>query len=158
MVERIRNHRILRAQKRLEEPRVRVEATGKENRVLHPQKRAQKALQALVRDLRAANEAHRRHAEAVLAQGVSGCFDEERMVGQAQIVVRAQIDAGGAGLKRNFALLRRGDDLLLLEQTVVLQGLDACAEIGSEGSCHALSLNVHTRDWAMRAPLPECRW
>ena len=136
MVERIGDDGVLGAQKGLEQTRVRVEATGKQDGVLHPQEFAQTCFEPLVRKLGAADEPNRRHAEAVLGQRIPCGFDQTGVIGEPQVVVGAQIDAGGPGLKRHLALLGRGDDLLLLEQAVGLQGIDPGGEIADERTCH----------------------
>ena len=131
-------------------PRVGVETTREEYRVLHSQERAQALLQLLVGNLRAADEADRRHAETVARQRVPGGLDEPGVVGEAQVVVCAQVDAGGARLEGDLALLRRRDDLLFLEQAVGLERFDAAGEIGEELSGHGSALMVRTLALAAR--------
>ena len=90
----------------------------------NPQEFAQTHLEPFVRELAAADEPHRRHAEAVLGERVPGRFDRPRVVGEPQVVVGAEVDAGRAALEPDFALLGRRDDLLLAVQAVRLQALE----------------------------------
>ena len=116
MVERVRDDRILRAEQRLEQARICIEAGGIEDRVLHPQEGGDPALQLLVHRLRAADEAHGRHAVAIALQRVLSRRDKLGMVRQPEVVVGAEVDHLVTGGQRHGARLRRGDDALGLEQ------------------------------------------
>ena len=146
VVQRIRDDRVLGAQEALEQTRVGVETTGEEDRVFHAQEIAQPLFQTLVGKLGAADEPDRRHAESVFAQRLPGGLDQPGVVGQTQIVVGAQIDAGRTTLKSDLPLLRRGDDLLLLEQALGLEGFDPCGEIADEGVCHVPVARSHPEE------------
>ena len=63
-----RDDRVLLAEQRLEQAAVGVEARGVEDGVLGAEEPAKRRLQLLVHGLRAADEAHRRHAEAVAVE------------------------------------------------------------------------------------------
>jgi hypothetical protein len=92
VVEGVRNHRVVLAQQRLEQPAVGLEARGIEDRVFLPDISCDRPLEFAVEIGRAADEADRRHAEAVAVQRLLGRGDQARIVGEAEIVVGAQIE------------------------------------------------------------------
>ena len=67
---------------------------------------AQGTFQVLVDLLRAADEADRRHPEAPPVQGVPGGRDHLGVVGQAEVVVGAEVQTSVAGRNRDQGLLR----------------------------------------------------
>ena len=142
VVQRVGYDRVLLAQEALEQPGVGVEATREEDGVLGSQERAQAFLQLLVRNLGAADEPHRRHPETIPGQRGPRRLDEAGVVGEAQVVVGAQVDAGGARLERHLALLRRGDDLFLLEQAVGLERFDPAGQIVEKRIAHRAALKA----------------
>ena len=83
-----------------------------------------RALELLVQILGAADEAHRSQAEAVIVEGLVGGGDDRRMVGQAQIVVGAEIQHLAARRHLDMGALRAGDDPLFLEQRILADALD----------------------------------
>ena len=91
MIQLVADYGVFLAEKRLEQATVRIEAARVQDRVVHPQKRAQSAFQILVDALRAADETHRCHAEAPRVQAFFGRRDETRVVGKAKVIVRAEI-------------------------------------------------------------------
>ena len=76
VVEGVGDDRVLLAEQRLEEAAVGVEAGGVEDRVLGAEEARETGLELLVDVLRAADEAHRGHAEAVLVEPALGGFDD----------------------------------------------------------------------------------
>src|SRR6478672_11808523 len=95
---------------------IRVEARGVQDRVLRAEEGRDRLLELLVQVLRAADEAHAGHAEAVRIQRVLGRRDHVGMVGQAQVVVRAEVQHRAAVGERDLGRLRAGDDAFGLEQ------------------------------------------
>ena len=83
---------------RLEDAAVGVEA-GLENRMVSsvPRNCETRCFQLQVQVLGAADEAHAGHAEAALVHGVLGGGDDVRVVGQAQVVVGAEVQDLAAG-------------------------------------------------------------
>ena len=67
----------------------------------------QPPLQLEVQRHRAGDGAHRRRADAVLVDGLLGRLDQARVVGQAQVVVGAEVEHA-AGRRRQPGALRRG--------------------------------------------------
>ncbi len=68
--------------------------------------------------LRAADEAHARHPEAVAVERRLRRGDERGMIGQAEIIVRAEIDHAPAVRDRDLGVLRPGDDALGFEKSL----------------------------------------
>src|SRR5690606_17318766 len=87
-----------------------------EDRVLGPEEVRDRLLELLVQVLGAADEAHRGHAEAVRVQRLLGGLDHGRVVGQAEVVVGAEVQHRAAVGQRDLGGLRAGDDALGLEQ------------------------------------------
>jgi len=82
-------------------------------------------LQSLVQVLRAADEAHRGQAETVLIQGLVGGLDQIGMVGQAKVIVGAEIQDFawlGSGRERdvNSRFLAGEDQPLLFQEPRIL--------------------------------------
>ena len=69
--------------------------------------------------LRAADEAHRGHAEAEFLHRRAGGGDDVRMIGEAEVVVGAQVDGLARALVRSHAdppALRAGQQALALQK------------------------------------------
>ena len=116
VVEGVGDDRVVLAEQRLEEPGVGVEAGRVENRVLATEECADPRLELAVDVLRTADEAHRRHAVAALAQHVARRRQHGGMVGQAEVVVGTQVEQLAPVGQRHVRPLRRGDHALLLGQ------------------------------------------
>ncbi len=56
-----------------------------------PRKALSRCFKLLVKGLRAADEAHAGQTVAPLLQGLPRCLDHRGMIGQAQIIVRAEV-------------------------------------------------------------------
>src|SRR5690606_22802105 len=121
----------------LEEPAVGVEARRIENRVLGAEERRQPPLELLVDVLRAADEADRAEAEAVLRRAVARGLDEPRVVGQPEIVVRAEVQHLAAACDLDAGGLLRGDDALGLVEALLLESLGFLGQVGEKGAAHA---------------------
>src|SRR6185369_11094538 len=122
VVERVGDDGVLLAEERLEEAAVRVEARRVEDRVLHAEELRDRVLELLVDVLRAADEADAREAEAALVDLALRGGDHLGVRGEAEVVVRAEVEHLALG--RAFTLasadrgaLRRRDDALFLEET-----------------------------------------
>ena len=130
MVQRVADHHVLLLEDRLEEAAVGIEARAVEDRVLRAEEGGEPRLEFLVHGLGAADEAHRRHAEAVLAHSDRGSIDERRVVGEAEVVVGTEVDDASAISELDVCGLRRGDDALVLEQPFVHQTCGASLQVG----------------------------
>ena len=95
VVQGIAQDRVLFTEQCLEESGIRVEAGAIENRVLRIQEVRDGSLEFFVEVLGPANKSHGRHAVPVRADGLGRRFHDRRMVRQAKIVIRAQIDDRG---------------------------------------------------------------
>mmetsp|Transcript_78788 Transcript_78788/g.219008 ORF Transcript_78788/g.219008 Transcript_78788/m.219008 type:complete len:389 (-) Transcript_78788:393-1559(-) len=113
---------VLLAEQGLEQAAVGVEGRGIEDGVLAADEAGDALLQRLVQVLGAADEAHRRQAEAMSAQRLVRRLDDLRMAGQAQVVVGTEVDDLAAVGRLHHRALRRGDDALGLEEA---SGADA---------------------------------
>lgn len=91
VVQRIGNDGVLGPKQGFEHSPVGVEAAGEQDGVIGAQKGRQPLLQLQVDILRAANEAHRGHSETSLVQGPLGGCDDPFIIGQPQVVVRAEV-------------------------------------------------------------------
>ncbi len=92
VVQRVGDHRVLLAEDGLEQAAVGVEARGIQDRVLGAEEGAQPLLQLAVQRLRAADEAHRGHAEAEAFQPLARGGDQRGMVREPEVVVGAEVD------------------------------------------------------------------
>src|SRR5207237_8288082 len=123
VVERVAHYSVALLEDGLEEATVGVEARGVEDGVLGAEEAGQLRFQLLVHVLRAADEAHRRHAVAVMLEPGARSGDDFRMVGEAEIVVGAEVQHLAAALDADFRSLGALDDALALEATLALEGL-----------------------------------
>ena len=92
VIELVGDDGVLRRQNRLKQSRVGVEARRIKDGRLGAVELRDPFFERLVRGLRAADEAHRRQAEPELVERFPGRRDESRVVGKAQIVVRAKVE------------------------------------------------------------------
>lgn len=103
-----------------EDAAVGVEAAGEQDGVLGAEELRDAFFQGQVQVLGAADEAHAGHAEAAGVHGVLGGGDDVRVVGEAQVVVGAEVQHVRAALaelaRLDVAGLRRVDVPLGLEQ------------------------------------------
>ena len=93
VVQRVRNDRVLFDEQRLEQAAIGVEAGAVEDRVLHAEEARDPRLELLVLLLRAADEAHRGHAVAVAVERGLRRLAQLLAVGEAEIVVGAEVRA-----------------------------------------------------------------
>src|SRR4051812_24283865 len=127
MVERIRNDGVALIQQGLEQAAVGIETGGVEDRVLGSQELAQALFELLVNTLCSTDEANGSHAITVAIDGTVGRFTHGRMIGQAEIIVRTQVQ-DVAITRSDQAPLRAHEDTLTLVQALFLQ----TREIGSQ--------------------------
>src|SRR6185437_16903259 len=91
VIERIGNDGITLIEQRLEETAVGIEAGGVEDGILGAEETAEALLELLVHGLRAADEAHGGHAEAEPVEGPVRRLPYGRMIGEAEVVVGAEV-------------------------------------------------------------------
>ena len=151
MVERVGDDRVLRAEDRLEEAAVGVPAGGVEDRILGAEEVADRRLEFAVDRLGAADEPDGAEAVApALERGGRGGLDL-RVVRQAEVVVRAQVERLAAILEPDARTLGGVDEPFLLVEP-------ARADIGEALGEEALERGVHgVQGWVQsRTTLPDC--
>ena len=119
VVEGVGNDCVFLAEQRLEQPAIGVEAGGEQDGVVLLQIAGDRFLEAAVERLRPADEAHRGHAEAELVHRPARRGNDLRVIGEAEIVVGAQVDEVAPAalcLHLHMAALRSGDQALRLEE------------------------------------------
>src|SRR5262245_44512505 len=92
VVQLVGQHCVLVAENRLEQPAVGVPARRIEDGVILAEEACDGAFQLLVQILSAANEAYRRQPIAVASEPFMGRLDDGRMIGQAKVVIGAEVD------------------------------------------------------------------
>ena len=116
VVEGVGDDRVVLVQQWFEQAAVGIEAGGVEDGVVLAEEGRDRLLQFLVQILRAADEAHRGHAETVAVQRGLGGSDDVRVVGQTQVIIGAEVQHRAAIGQGDLGRLRAGDDALGLEQ------------------------------------------
>ena len=114
MVQFVGDDRVLLAEKRFEQSTVRVEARRVKDRVLRAEELAERRLQLLVDLLRAADEPHGGEPVAPFVERVVRGRDHGRVLGKAEVVVRAQVEHLARGPHADARVLRRRDHALVL--------------------------------------------
>jgi hypothetical protein len=141
---------VLGPQQHFENGRVGVEARGEQHGRGPAEELGQLALQLAVRAMRAADEAHGRHAVAALLQAALRRSDNFRMVSQAQVIVGAEVKhAAGQGARRVLDIdlhpLRAVQEALRLEQALVTDGVELGAQaLLQVGGVHMLIVRATT--------------
>ena len=106
-------------EQRLEHAAVGVETGGEHDRVVLAEVFCDRLLELTVQRLRAADESHRGHAEAEFVHRALGRRDDLRVVGEAEVIVGAEIDRLALAFRPGDAdppALRPGQQALALEQ------------------------------------------
>jgi hypothetical protein len=110
VVELVGDDRVALAEEHLEHPAVGVEARGVEDRRLGAEEGRQAIFEQGVLGLGAADEAHRCHPETPLVEGRLGCGDDVGVIGQAEVVVGAEVEHGRRPTTdADVSRLRRGE-------------------------------------------------
>ncbi len=142
MVERVGDDRVFVAQDGFEQPAIGVEAARIEDGILHPEEPGNLALQLAMDVLGAADEADRGHAEAVAAQPVGRRLHQPGIIGQAQIVVGAEIQHFRPVRQVDGRALGRADQALRLPEPVGLDLLQGPLELAIERGLHGRYLSL----------------
>ena len=135
VVERVADDGVVGREQRLEHAAVGVEAGGVEDGVLRLEVIGDGLLELFVHVLRAADEAHARHAVAAAVHGLLGGLDEARVVGETQVVVGAEVEHLAAG-HLDGGLLRTLDEALALVESGLLDVLQFLLEVFLEFTVH----------------------
>ena len=129
VVERIGNDGVVLVEQRFENAAVGIEAGGVEDGVFRAEEFGDLLLEFLVQVAGTADEADGRHAVAVGVERLLGGFHQLGVVGQAEIVVGAEIQDILAGRHLDGCLLGRRDDTFFLVQAGFTDGLELGFEI-----------------------------
>ena len=119
MVEGIGDDGILFGQQGFEETSVGIKTSRIEDGIFGAEEIRDNALQLFVRILRAADEAHRRHAVTARIHAGFGSLDEFFVIGEAEVVVRTEIDHFLSAFYGNAGRLRGDDDPLVLIEACI---------------------------------------
>ena len=92
VVEAVGDDRVGLVEQRLEHAAVGVEAGGEDDRIILAEVPGDRQFELAMQRLRAADEAHRGHAEAELVHRALGGGDHLRMAGETEIVVGAEVE------------------------------------------------------------------
>ena len=92
VVERVGDDRVVLVEEGLEDRAVGVEAGGEQDRIVVPDPLGDVVFESAVQVERSADESHRGHAESVLLHGGSCCSDHVRVIGETEVVVRAEVE------------------------------------------------------------------
>src|SRR3569832_170228 len=120
MVERIRDDGVVLIQQGLKQAADGIEAGGVEDGVLGSQELAQALFELLVNTLCSADEAHGGHAITEEVDGPVSRFAHGSMIGEAQIIVRTEVQ-DVAVARSDQAPQRAREDALTLVQALFLQ-------------------------------------
>jgi len=116
VIECIGDDRVFGVQQRFEQAAIGIEAGSIQNRIVLAMEVGNNALEFLVQILRAADKAHRGHTEAMLVQRGLGGFDDAGIIGQAKIVIGAEIQHIAGFIRLDLDALRGRDAALALVQ------------------------------------------
>ena len=121
--------------------------------ILGAEKAGEARLEFLVQLLRAADEPHRRHAVTVFIQGAVRRRTHRSVVGEAQVVVGAQVN-GLVARDLDDAALRTAQDPLLLIESLARKALEVGAQALNDSLVHGvqLYLRLHVRALVRRPP------
>jgi hypothetical protein len=136
MVERVGDDRVFLAEDGFEEPAVGVETAGVEDGVLGLEETAEPSLQRLVEVLGAADETDRSHSKTGSLQRLARRLDHPGVVGQAEIVVGAEVEDFAPPLDANDGVLRREEDALALVKARLAQLSRPGGQVGQECGVH----------------------
>ena len=121
---------VLLVQKGLEHTAVGVEACSVEDGVLSAEELGDLGLEGLLQVTCTADEAHAGHTVAVSVKGFFRCVHKLLAVGEAEVVVGAEVKSFGAVLECDLRTLGRHDYALLLVQTGFLDAVQLVLKIG----------------------------
>jgi hypothetical protein len=133
VVQRVGDDGVLGAEERLEKAAVGVEAGGEEDRVVVAEVFGQSRFEATVQVLRAADEADRGHAEAVVVHRLLRGGDQAGIVGEAEVVVGAEVQHLPPG-HLHMCALGAGDQAFALHQPVGLDLGEGRGDVAEEGA------------------------
>ncbi len=138
VVEFVTDHGVLGGEERFEGAAVGIEAGRVEDRVLGAEKRAEAFFQLGVDFLRAADEAHGGEAVAPAVERGVGGGDDFGIIGEAEIVVGAEIQNLASTRDGDVSGLRRRDQALALGEAGGIDFAERFLEMREVGGRHGL--------------------
>ena len=123
MVQSVGDNGIFSAEQRFKQTAVGIEARGVQDGIFHAEETGQLLLQRFVAVLRSADEADGSHTKPVAVHTRFRRVNQFRMVGQAKVVVGAEVDDAAAVADRDIRLLGGSNDTFFFEQTLDTRGL-----------------------------------
>ncbi len=124
MVQGVGDNGVFCAQQRFKQAAVGIKTGGIQNGVFHTEEACQLLLQRFVAVLGTADETHRRHAETMAVHTGFGGIDQLRVVGQAKVVVGAEVNDVAAVAHGDIRLLGGGDDTFFFKQPFRTSGVE----------------------------------
>ena len=146
-------------EQRLEHAAIGVETGGEHDRVRLAQVPGDRLLELAMQSLRSADEAHRSHAEAELVHGASRRRDDVRVIGEAEIIVGAEIDRFARALRgcdTDAPALRPGQQPLAFCQALGLDVVERGADVVEKGFGHGGSCSIKPSIAAPRERSNRC--
>lgn len=144
MVQSVGNYGVLGAQNRLEQTGICVKTARIKDGVFETQKAGQACFQVLVNALGAADEPYGRHTIPIPFKRVLPRFDQIGIVGQAEVVVCAQVDHILARGQRDGACLFTGDHTFGFVKAGGLQAIKLGPEVFVEGRHDGFRISICT--------------
>ena len=142
VVEAVGNDRVGFVEQRLEHAAIGVETGRESDRVVLAEVLGDRLLERAMERLRAADEAHRGHAEAEFVHRPPGGGDDIGVVGEAEIIVGAEIDRLARALRRgdmDASALRTGEQPLAFCQALRLDVAEGRADMVEKNVGHRAS-------------------
>ena len=136
VVQRVGDDGVIGTEQRLEDTAVGIEAGGIEDGVVGMEVLRDGLFQFAVTVLGAADEADGGHAVATFVHGLLRGFDQARIVGQAEVVVGAEVEGLAAVLEGDFSALGGDDIAFVLVETGLLDFGEGVLEVLLEFSVH----------------------
>ena len=137
VVQLVGDHGVPLVEQRLEDAAVGVEARAEQDRVVRAEERREALLQLAVECLRAADEPHGGHSVPPAVERLVRGGDHLGVVGEAEVVVGAEVQQRAALLHRDVGALRRRHDELPLEQPLVGELGEPRGQVVAQCAVHA---------------------
>ena len=136
VVEFVADDGVVGGEQGFEDAGVGVEAGRVEDRVVGLEEGAEAGFEFAVDFLGAADESDGGKAVAPAVEGGVGGGDEIGVVGEAEIVVGAEVEDGAAVGGAKARALRSREDTLMLAQTGGIDVVERCPQVGAKGGSH----------------------
>ncbi len=142
MVERVGDDCVLVGQQRFEQAAIGIEAGGEQDRIVLAEIAGRCLFELAVEIERAADEADRGHAEAVAVEAIAGRGNDVGMVGEAEVIVGAEVDHAAAIAEADAARLRCSDQPFALEQALSVDVCKGRGDMVEKPGLHGISSDM----------------